>query len=233
MTVLKRKPRAYLCMFLLAAIAAASVSAQASEPDWKKLTPLLQKSQQLVWVEPSSTFRSSIKLYEKKQDRWQLIELASMPSEFPVVIGLLGFANPGQKAEGDKKSPTGLYSFGRFFGKNDQTFLHWKYQRVTVEDKWIDDATHPDYNKWIVGNTTAKSFENLLRQDEVYDLAAVINYNMNPIKPGAGSAIFMHIWRGSLIGTAGCVAMNKENLEKVLRWLDQNKNPQILMGDVN
>lgn len=233
MKVMMRSLNLYLTMFLLAVISGASISARAADPDWKKLGHLLQKSQQLVWVEPSATFRTSIKLYEKKQNHWQLIQLSSMPSEFPGVIGLLGFANPGQKTEGDKKSPTGLYSFGRFFGKSDQTFQQWKYQRVTSADKWIDDAAHPDYNKWIVGDTTAKSFENLLRQDEVYDLAAVINYNMNPVKSGAGSAIFMHIWRGSLIGTAGCVAMNREHLEKVLHWLDQNKNPQILMSGVN
>ena len=210
-----------------------SVSAFAADPNWQKIAPLLKNSQQLLWVEPSSTFQSSMKLYEKKQGRWQLIQLPQMPSEFPVVIGLLGFADPSKKTEGDKKSPMGLYSFGSFFGKADQAFTHWKYKRVTEDDKWIDDPTHSDYNKWIVGPTTAKSYESLLRKDDVYDLAAVINYNTNPIVPGAGSAIFMHIWRGSIIGTAGCVAMNKENLEKVLHWFEQSKNPQILMSDVN
>lgn len=210
-----------------------SLTAKAAEPNWEKLKPLLGKSQQLLWVEPTSTFQSDMQIFEKTQGQWKLATITHLPQRFPVVIGLFGFADPKDKTEGDKKSPTGLYGFGGLFGKFPQSFPNEKYKQVTVADKWIDDQTHPDYNKWIVGETTAKSFEYLLRKDQAYDMAAVINYNMNPIVPGKGSAIFMHIWSGSVIGTAGCVAMNKDNLDQVLHWMDQNKNPQILMGDVN
>lgn len=208
-------------------------TANAADPSWQKLAPHLNNSQQLIWVEPAALFQSKMKLYEKQNGQWKLITLSQMPSEFSVVIGLTGFADPSVKTEGDKKTPTGIYSFGSFFGKDNAVYTHWKYRQVTADDKWIDDQTHPDYNKWIVGETTAKSFEKLLRTDELYDQAAVINYNMNPIVPGKGSAIFMHIWRGELLGTAGCVAMKKEYLEKVLHWMDQTKNPQILLSDVN
>jgi L,D-peptidoglycan transpeptidase YkuD (ErfK/YbiS/YcfS/YnhG family) len=207
--------------------------ANAADPSWEKLAPRLTKTQQLIWVEPAALFQSKIKLYAKEDGQWQLVTLEDMPTEFPVVIGLAGFADPSVKTEGDKKTPTGLYSFGTFFGKDKASFLHWKYRQVTADDKWIDDPTHPDYNKWITGDTTAKSYEKLFRSDEVYDQAAVIDYNMNPIVPGKGSAIFMHIWRGELLGTAGCVAMKKEYLVKVLHWMDQTKNPQILFSDVN
>jgi L,D-peptidoglycan transpeptidase YkuD (ErfK/YbiS/YcfS/YnhG family) len=224
----------FLCVLHSVAIAnAANSKAANSDPDWKKLAPHLNQASQLIWVEPAPLFQSKIKLYEKQDNVWKSVRLENMPAEFPAVIGMLGYADPARKTEGDKKTPTGIYSFGdRFFGKDNASFAHWKYKQVTDADKWIDDQTHPDYNKWIVGETTAKSYETLLRGDDQYDQAAVIGYNMNPIVPGKGSAIFMHVWRNELLGTAGCVAMKKEYLEKVLHWMDQSKNPQILLSDV-
>jgi L,D-peptidoglycan transpeptidase YkuD (ErfK/YbiS/YcfS/YnhG family) len=224
---------AFVAVAALATALLTAPSAQAADPSWQKISSHLKNSRQLLWVEPASLFQSRMKLYEKQNGRWALVTLPGMPSEFPVVIGLLGFASPAQKREGDKKTPKGIYSFGDFFGKADAAYSHWKYKTVTVADKWIDDPTHPDYNKWIGGETTAKSYENLWREDGLYDPAAVIDYNRSPIVPGRGSAIFMHVWRGPIFGTAGCVAMKKENLEKVLHWMDEKKNPQILLSDVD
>ena len=45
--------------------------------------------------------------------------------------------------------------------------------------------------------------------------------------PGAGSAIFMHIWRSDHEGTAGCIAMSEKHLLQVLHWLDKKQNPYI------
>jgi L,D-peptidoglycan transpeptidase YkuD (ErfK/YbiS/YcfS/YnhG family) len=209
------------------------ISAFAMDPTWKKIDPQMPRAEQLIWVEPTSTFKSFLKLYEKHSGRWQAVRLPSLPEEVPVVIGRNSFAPRGKKVEGDKKSPQGLYVFGPFFGKAPQNFPHWHYIPTTDQDKWIDDSHHPDYNRWVRGATTAKSFESLRRADGLYDLAAVISYNMNPIVPGAGSAIFMHIWKSSNEGTAGCIALRKVDLENILHWLSDRKNPHILLGDVN
>jgi L,D-peptidoglycan transpeptidase YkuD (ErfK/YbiS/YcfS/YnhG family) len=50
------------------------------------------------------------------------------------------------------------------------------------------------------------------REDDLYDALVVIGYNMEPIVPGAGSAIFLHIATPDFAPTAGCVAVQKEVL---------------------
>ena len=46
--------------------------------------------------------------------------------------------------------------------------------------------------------------------------------------PGAGSAIFMHIWRSSDSGTAGCTAMTGEAMQELLVWLDPKADPVLV-----
>jgi L,D-peptidoglycan transpeptidase YkuD (ErfK/YbiS/YcfS/YnhG family) len=50
------------------------------------------------------------------------------------------------------------------------------------------------------------------REDGLYDVLVVIGYNTDPVVPGAGSAIFLHVATPDLAPTAGCVAVNKEIL---------------------
>ena len=64
------------------------------------------------------------------------------------------------------------------------------------------------------------SAENLWRQDHVYDLVAVLGYNDDPVVPGKGSAIFLHLAREDYSSTAGCVALA---LKDVLAALAQLK----------
>ena len=74
----------------------------------------------------------------------------------------------------------------------------------------------------------AASYETMLRSDGLYDLGAVIRYNMDPVVSGQGSAIFIHIWRnGGRKPTAGCVALDQGRLRKLLGWLDANKHPAV------
>lgn len=54
------------------------------------------------------------------------------------------------------------------------------------------------------------------REDDLYDLVAVIGYNDHPPIPGKGSAIFLHVATPDYRGTAGCVAMSKSDLLDLL-----------------
>jgi len=60
------------------------------------------------------------------------------------------------------------------------------------------------------------SAEQMWRDDDLYDLLVVIRYNMEPVIPGAGSAIFLHIATPDFAPTAGCVAVKKEVLLSLL-----------------
>ncbi len=55
--------------------------------------------------------------------------------------------------------------------------------------------------------------------DAVYDLLVVIGYNMHPVVPGAGSAIFLHIARPDFSPTAGCIAVDREVLLRLMPLL--------------
>ena len=64
------------------------------------------------------------------------------------------------------------------------------------------------------------SAEKLFRDDNLYDLLVVINHNTDPIVPGKGSAIFLHISKPNFEGTEGCVAIEKENIIELTKKID-------------
>jgi L,D-peptidoglycan transpeptidase YkuD (ErfK/YbiS/YcfS/YnhG family) len=57
------------------------------------------------------------------------------------------------------------------------------------------------------------------RRDGLYDLLVVIGYNIAPVSPGAGSAIFLHIAAADFAPTAGCIAVEKEVLLRLVPLL--------------
>ena len=104
------------------------------------------------------------------------------------------------------------------------------YRPMTPHDVWVDDPASPDYNRLKKrGETAARSFEDMVLPDDRYKYGIVIEYNTNPVIPGHGSAIFLHIWKNNTTPTAGCVAISEENILKLIRWLDPAKKPLIVI----
>jgi L,D-peptidoglycan transpeptidase YkuD (ErfK/YbiS/YcfS/YnhG family) len=56
----------------------------------------------------------------------------------------------------------------------------------------------------------------LWRADGLYDLIVVIGYNDDPVVPGKGSAIFLHVASPDYRPTHGCVALARDDLLAVL-----------------
>ena len=148
-------------------------------------------------------------------------------------IGRAGFALPGEKIEGDGKSPTGVFDLGQLYTYEASVNTKLPFIQTNAEDKWIDDPNHPDYNTHIRGNTTAKSFEHLKLSSIDYKYCMVIEYNTHPVLKGKGSAIFFHLATPNYDPTAGCVAIQESDMDKILLWLDPNKQKAILMGNKN
>jgi L,D-peptidoglycan transpeptidase YkuD (ErfK/YbiS/YcfS/YnhG family) len=48
------------------------------------------------------------------------------------------------------------------------------------------------------------------------------------VHQGAGSAFFLHVTVGE--PTQGCVSIDRDQLVRIMRWLDPKKHPRILMG---
>jgi L,D-peptidoglycan transpeptidase YkuD (ErfK/YbiS/YcfS/YnhG family) len=101
---------------------------------------------------------------------------------------------------------------------------------MTDDDIWIDDPTSSHYNRWIRGKTDAKSFERMRSDDDQqYAAGAVVEYNTDPVIPGRGSAIFLHCWGDPQTPTSGCIALARDDLLRLLAWLDRAQQPRIAL----
>jgi L,D-peptidoglycan transpeptidase YkuD (ErfK/YbiS/YcfS/YnhG family) len=139
---------------------------------------------------------------------------------------------PFNKREGDGKTPTGIYRLGKLYTYEKQLSTLLENQQITADDKWIDDPDSDQYNTYVKGTTTAKSYENLLLHNDAYKYCMVIEYNTNPIVKRKGSAIFFHLAVKKSSYTAGCVAINEQDMKQLVNWLDPKRRPTIIMGNL-
>jgi L,D-peptidoglycan transpeptidase YkuD (ErfK/YbiS/YcfS/YnhG family) len=171
---------------------------------------------------------ATLTAYQRQPGGWQQVF-----GPWQANLGYRGYAPPGQKAEGDGRTPSGSFGFGFVFGVEPDPGVQFPFRRVTGTNiVWDDDPSSPRYNQW-VDDTTADPGAAPEPMDNVpaYDYGAVIDYNTNPTVPGAGSAIFLHVSTGG--STAGCVALPADQLLQVLRWLSPAQQPRIVMGPMS
>jgi L,D-peptidoglycan transpeptidase YkuD (ErfK/YbiS/YcfS/YnhG family) len=186
-----------------------------------------------VTVEASGygTDVATVTLWQKPSGCW---EPAAGP--WSGFIGYDGFAAPGQKREGDGKTPSGVYGFGPVvYGNAANPGVHETYQPIDCGDWWDEDSSSPTYNTFqdLSCSDTNPPFNNgssekLWEEANAYPSFAVIDYNTGPITKGAGSAIFLHASLGH--GTAGCVSVPLADLDWFLRWMEPSQDPLVVMG---
>ncbi len=187
-----------------------------------------EAARQVIEVLPSRRggFRAELTAWVAAEGEWRKVL-----GPWPVVVGRNGFAAPGEKIEGDGKTPSGIFPIGIAFGKAPKLATGLPYRQSTTEDVWVDDSASAQYNTWVKMPAQATSYEKMLRPDGLYDMGAVIGYNMAPVVPGKGSAIFLHIWRDDgRRPTAGCVALHEDRLRRLLSWLKKDREPVIALG---
>lgn len=179
---------------------------------------------------PWSTFKASAQLMEKNASgQWEEIG-----EKFPFVVGKKGMAlahnlsefasllSAPIKKEGDGKTPLGLHLFGKKFGFESDYYNDSNYRQITPDTHCVDDIQSKYYNK-VVDLDANKSIGSDWKSSEkminvkLYELGAEIDYKSNA-KKAAGSCIFLHLWRSSSQGTAGCVATDKSNVESILNF---------------
>lgn len=224
-------------LFFVAILVCCMATAQTPMKDNKRIEQLINANTEklettdqllLVFNEDARNAKATLVALEKKGKNWAVKFKPVLAS-----IGRNGFAEPGLKAEGDGKSPTGLYDLGRLFTYEKSVNTSLPFQQVTVEDKWIDDPSSADYNKYVRGETTARSFEKLLLSSIDYKYCMVIEYNTQPPIKGKGSAIFFHLADKTYTPTSGCVAVEESDMQKILKWLKPDLRKSILMGNEN
>lgn len=125
------------------------------------------------------------------------------------------------KREGDGASPIGAWPVRRVLYRPDkgpppETGL--PVIGLKPEDGWSDDPAEPSYNR-LVPLPCRGSHEWLWRDDGLYDLIVELGFNDDPVVPGMGSAIFLHVARAEYAPTEGCIALAEADLRAVLRLL--------------
>ena len=143
-------------------------------------------------------------------------------------IGGRGFARPGTKVEGDRRSPTGAFTLPLLFGRARPSGVALPWRTIDYPyDYWVDDPRSPYYNAYVSARRFGRAAMGTSNPLPRYAAAAGIGYNPRRV-PGAGSALFIHPTHWS--PTLGCVGLPTTQLVAALRWLRPQAQPRIVLG---
>jgi len=138
---------------------------------------------------------------------------------FPCALGRSGRRTV--KREGDGATPVGAFKVRRAFYRPDRLLrpaTRVPLRPLRPDDGWCDAVGDRNYNRKVKHPYPA-SAERMWRDDHLYDLVVVLDHNERPRVQGGGSAVFMHVARGSFRPTAGCIAFRRPDLIRILKLL--------------
>lgn len=220
-------------LILRSSVLALVLSACAHTP----LTGAGQPKQLLVVLtENWDSVNGTSTLYERQAGAWQLIATA------PVVVGKngmgwgLGVGVPlphgteePVKKEGDGRAPAGIFRLGPAFGAASPGG-NWPFRNLKATTECVDDVASRHYNETVENDAVTvdwKSSEKMA-SEPLYRLGAFVEHNQPKPTVGAGSCIFLHVWREQGRGTAGCTAFEESALRKVLSSLRPEAEPLLI-----
>jgi D-alanyl-D-alanine dipeptidase len=225
-----------ICAVVALCLLSLAVNAQPNLPE------TLSQSSQVVVVTTKdwSATGGTLRRFERTEQAWQQVGPA-----IPVVMGRSGLGwgrglNPSsptgpQKKEGDGRSPAGIFRLTYAFGyapAEEVREIKLPYIQCTSSVECVDDTNSSYYNIIVDSRAVAKvdwkSSEKMRMNDDEYKLGVFVAHNASPAEPGAGSCVFMHIWKEPGHPTSGCTAMSVGGIESLLGWLDPRSNPVLV-----
>ena len=147
--------------------------------------------------------------------------------KFKCAIGKAGIGE--KKIVGDNITPKGTYKIIKIYYRKDrikELVSQIKLIKIKKNMGWCDDPKSKKYNR-LIYLPTKYSHEKLYRRDNIYDVILVLNYNMKPTIRYKGSAIFIHVARKKFPPTKGCIALEKNNLIKLVLKIQKNTKIKI------
>ncbi|MDN2565731.1 L,D-transpeptidase family protein [Aquibium sp. A9E412] len=123
------------------------------------------------------------------------------------------------KREGDGATPlaamplTGGYFRPRRAGRRPAARLD--LAPIGADLGWCDAPSDRNYNRPVRLPYPA-SAERMRRDDHLYDVCLVLDWNLRPRRRGRGSAIFLHLARPGFAPTEGCVAVDRPTMARLL-----------------
>ena len=186
----------------------------ATKTKWAKLLQKYEskkKVNQLVFVKYKGKSKASLSLYKKKGSKFKKVFTCA------ACVGKRGI---NKKKEGDKKTPTGTYSFTKAFGIKKNPGSKIKYIKLNKYYYWSESKKH--YNRMVDIRKVNPNFsgEHLIDYKPDYNYSLAIGYNKK-CKYKKGSAIFLHC-KGKNSYTSGCIAIKEKYMKKILRAVDKS-----------
>ena len=136
--------------------------------------------------------------------------------KFKCALGKSGIRK--KRTEGDNITPKGTFKIIKIYYRKDRIKKInsvFKIIEIKKDMGWCDDPESKKYNQ-LIKLPSKYRHEKLFRNDRIYDLIIVLNYNMGPVIKNKGSAIFIHIAKNNYNKTKGCIALKKKDLIEIV-----------------
>jgi L,D-peptidoglycan transpeptidase YkuD (ErfK/YbiS/YcfS/YnhG family) len=136
--------------------------------------------------------------------------------KFKCALGKSGIRK--KRTEGDNITPKGTFKIIKIYYRKDKiTKINSAFKLIEIKKNmgWCDDPESKKYNQ-LIKLPSKYRHEKLFRNDRIYDLIIVLNYNMSPVIKNKGSAIFIHIAKNNYNKTKGCIALKKKDLIEIV-----------------
>jgi L,D-peptidoglycan transpeptidase YkuD (ErfK/YbiS/YcfS/YnhG family) len=122
------------------------------------------------------------------------------------------------KREGDGATPVGNWKLRQLYYRPDR--LNRPRQMLSAQALsraagWCDGVGDRNYNR-AVSLPYPASHEEMWRSDALYDVVVTLDHNERPRVQGFGSAVFFHLAGSGFTPTAGCVALRREDMLRLL-----------------
>ena len=191
-------------------------------PEWVRALPQAQDlgTNQMLIVAASGMDKTTCNVSMHERDEagnW--IQILSVDG----YVGKNGMVFDSERKEGCGKTPIGVYHFNKAFGIADDPGCAIPYVKVTKDLYWSSDMRDGmHYNEMVSINDypdlDKKNSEHLIDYTKAYQYCLNISFN-DECTPGRGSAIFLHC-TGNNKYTAGCVAVSKDTMVKIMKCVD-------------
>ena len=124
-------------------------------------------------------------------------------------------------SQDSKKTPGGIWWLGEAFYIGDKPNTSYPAFQITEDTYWVTDTKSKYYNKKVEGTDDKdwSTARHMITSDKQYKYGIVINYNTDPVKTDAGSAIFINCGESP---TDGSVSLPENVMKTIIEWLDKD-----------
>ena len=163
-------------------------------------------------------------LFVRKSHKKNITYVYHEKKKFICFVGKNGIGL--KRREGDLITPKGKFKLTKiFYKKKELNKVNTRIPKVEIKKNlaWCTDSRNKKYNS-LVSKPIGCEYEDMFREDNLYDIVVLLNFNyISPIKY-KGSAIFLHCAENTTKFTEGCIAMEKKGLLELIPHITVSSN---------